>query len=132
MGGLILRCALAEMSESECHAIDSIVMLGPPNQGALLALIGTAEPVRSLNVSLGDMVPGSDTLRIPAPRHLPPVGIIAGTLDGKVPFESTALPGGLPFQRTTVTCTHPGLRNPSNTGPLIRHFFQHNNFSSMR
>ena len=128
MGGLILRCALAEMTESECRAIDSIVMLGPPNQGSLLALIGTAEPFKSLNVSLGDMVPGSDTLRIRAPRYLPPVGIIAGTLDGKVPFESTALPGGLPFQRTAVTCTHPGLRDPGNTGSLIEYFFQHKTF----
>ena len=128
MGGLILRCALAEMTESECRAIDSIVMLGPPNQGSLLALIGTAEPFKSLNVSLGDMVPGSDTLRIRAPRYLPPVGIIAGTLDGKVPFESTALPGGLPFQRTAVTCTHPGLRDPGNTGTLIEYFFQHKTF----
>ena len=128
MGGLILRCALAEMSESECRAIDAIVMLGPPNQGSLLALIGKAEPVRSLNVSLGDMVPGSDALRIPAPRYLPPVGIIAGTLDGKVPFERTALPDGLPFQRTAVRCTHPGLRNPHNTGILIQYFFQHKTF----
>lgn len=128
MGGLILRCALAEMSESECRAIDSIVMLGPPNLGSPLALIGKAEPVRSLNVSLGDMVPGSDALRIPAPRYLPPVGIIAGTLDGKVPFESTALPGGLPFQRTVVACTHPGLRDPRNTGILIQYFFQHKTF----
>ena len=59
---------------------------------------------------------------------LPPVGIIAGTLDGKVPFESTALPGGLPFQRTAVTCTHPGLRDPGNTGTLIEYFFQHKTF----
>ena len=128
MGGLILRCALAEMSESECRAIDSIVMLGPPNRGSLLALIGKAEPVRSLNVSLGDMAPGSDALRIPVPHYLPPVGIIAGTLDGKVPFESTALPDGLPFQRTAVTCTHPGLRDPGNTGILIQYFFQHKTF----
>ena len=128
MGGLILRRALAEMTEAECRAIDSIVMLGPPNQGSLLALIGKAGPVRSLNVSLGDMVPGSDALRIPAPRYLPPVGIIAGTLDGKVAFKSTALPGGLPCQRTSICCTHPGLRDPRNTGILIQYFFQHKTF----
>ncbi len=129
MGGLILRCALAGMTEPECRAIDSIVMLGPPNRGSLLALIGKMEPVKTLNVSLGDMVPDSDALRIPDPLYLPPVGIIAGTRDGKVAFESTALPDGLPFQRTTVECTHPGLRDPRNTGELIRHFLRHKTFN---
>ena len=128
MGGLILRCALAGMTGSECRAIDSIVMLGPPNRGSLLALIGKMEPVRTLNVSLGDMVPESEALRIPDPCYLPPVGIIAGTRDGKVAFESTALPEGLPFQRTSVECTHPGLRDPRKTGKLIQYFFLHKTF----
>ena len=128
MGGLLLRHALAKMTESECRAIDSVVMLGPPNRGSLLALFGKLDLVKEFNASLADMVPGSDALRIPKPPYLPPVGIIAGTRDGKVSLESTGLPGGLPFKRTTVDCNHSELRDPGRTGILIQHFFQHKNF----
>lgn len=129
MGGLVLRYALAKMTEDECRAIDSIVMLGPPNRGSLLALIGRSELVRLFNVSLGDMAPGSDALDIPAPPYLPPTGIVAGAFDGKVAFASTGLPGGLPFRRVTVNCTHPGLRFPRNTGGLILNFLRFKNFN---
>lgn len=128
MGGLILRYALAKMNEAECRMIDSIVMLGPPNRGSLLALIGEVDLVKLFNASLGDMVPGARTLHIPKPIYLPPVGIIAGTLDGKVALENTGLPDGLPFQRITVNCTHPGLRDPGNTGKAIIHFMKHKTF----
>ena len=128
MGGLILRYALAKMNEAECRMIDSIVMLGPPNKGSLLALIGEVDLVKLFNASLGDMVPGARTLHIPKPIYLPPVGIIAGTLDGKVALENTGLPDGLPFQRITVNCTHPGLRDPGNTGKAIIHFMKHKTF----
>lgn len=129
MGGLILRYALAEMTEDECRAIDSIVMLGPPNRGSLLALFGELGFVKDFNLSLADMVPGNEALLIPPPPYLPPVGIIAGLRDGKVPLESTALPDGLPFRRTTVNCSHPELRDPLRTGMLIRHFFQFKTFN---
>lgn len=128
MGGLILRHALSKMTEAECRMIDSIVMLGPPNKGSLLALIGEMDLVKLFNASLGDMVPGARTLQIPKPIYLPPVGIIAGTLDGKVALENTGLPDGLPFQRITVNCTHPGLRDPGNTGKAIIHFMKHKTF----
>ena len=128
MGALVLRYALAGMTEEECRAIDSIVMLGPPNRGSILALIGQSELVRIFNSSLGDMAPGSDALDIPAPAYLPPTGIIAGTFDGKVALEDTSLPGGLPFERVTVDCTHPGLRYPRNTGELILNFLRCKNF----
>ena len=128
MGGLILRYALAKMNEAECRMIDSIVMLGPPNKGSLLALIGEMDLVKLFNASLGDMVPGARTLQIPKPIYLPPVGIIAGTLDGKVALENTGLPDGLPFQRITVNCTHPRLRDPGNTGKAIIHFMKHKTF----
>ena len=129
MGGLILRYALAEMTEDECRAIDSIVMLGPPNRGSLLALFGELGFVKDFNLSLADMVSGNEALLIPPPPYLPPVGIIAGLRDGKVPLESTALPDGLPFRRTTVNCSHPELRDPLRTGMLIRHFFQFKTFN---
>ena len=128
MGGLILRYALAKMNEAECRMIDSIVMLGPPNRGSLLALIGEVDLVKLFNASLGDMVPGARTLHIPKPIYLPPVGIIAGTLDGKVALENTGLPDGLPFHRITVNCTHPGLRDPGKTGEAIIHFMKHKTF----
>ena len=128
MGGLLLRCALAEMTEAECRAIDSVVMLGPPNRGSLLALFGELDFVKEFNVSLADMVPGSDSLQIPKPLFMPPVGIIAGSRDGKVPLESTALPDGLPFRQVTIDCNHPELRDPRRTGTLILHFFQHKTF----
>lgn len=128
MGGLLLRYALSKMTEAECHAIDSIVMLGPPNRGSCLAFLGEMDLVKDLNASLGDMSPNSDMLFIPKPTYLPPIGIIAGTLDCKVSLESTGLPDDLPFQRTTVACSHFGLRNPANTGKLIQHFFRYNVF----
>lgn len=128
MGGLILRYALAKMTEEECRAIDSVVMLGPPNGGSPLALFGKLAPVKDFNLSLADMIPGADALQIPDPPYLPPVGIIAGGRDGKVSFGSTSLPGGLPFERTMVACSHPALRDPRRTGKLIRHFLQHKNF----
>ena len=128
MGGLLLRYALAKMTEAECRAIDSIVMLGPPNRGSMLALFGELELVKAFNISLADMVPGADALKIPKPHFLPPVGIIAGSRDGKVSLESTGLPDGLPFKRITVDCNHPELRDPFRTGMLIRQFFQHKTF----
>ena len=128
MGGLILRHAMAKMTEAECRAIDAIVMLGPPNGGSWLAFFGRSPMVKLFNASLGDMAPGAPTLDIPAPAWLPPVGIIAGKMDGKVPFASTALPAGMSFRRERVLATHPGLRRPSRTGELILQFFRHKNF----
>ena len=129
MGGVLLRCALANMTEAECRAIDSIVMLGPPNRGSLLALFGELGIVREFNASLADMAPGSDALNIPDPPWVPPIGIVAGSLDGKVSVGSTALPGGLPFRRVLVACSHSELRNPDRTGMLIRNFFRNKTFS---
>lgn len=128
MGGLVLRHAMAKMTEAECRGIDSIVMLGPPHGGSRLALFGKLPFAALFDASLGGMVPGSSALNIPPPPYLPPVGIIAGARDGKVAFESTALPGGLPFERVTVNCTHPGLRNPSNTGSFILKFMRDKHF----
>lgn len=129
MGGLILRHALSRMTESECRAIDSIVLLGPPNHGSVLAWFGKLLPIRGFHDTLRDMIPGSEALRIPPPKWLPPVGIIAGKFDLKVSGKSTRLPGGLPCSYATVFCSHPGLRKPRHTGPLVLHFFQHKNFS---
>lgn len=128
MGGLILRMAMSEMTETECRQISAIVMLGPPNCGSLLALIGKNELIRTFNASLGDMAPNAESLNIRAPRYLPPTGIIAGAFDGKVAFADTALPDGIPCQRITVDCTHPGLRNPLHTGSAILNFFHRKTF----
>ena len=130
MGGILLRAAMAEMSEPECRNIEAVVMLGPPNRGSVLANFGKNEFVRVFNASLADMATDRDSYvkHIPAPRFLPPVGIVAGRFDGKVALRNTALPDGQPYQRVVVDCTHPGLRDPGNTLLPIVQFFHQKNF----
>ena len=125
MGGILLRAALAQMNEAECRRIDAIVMLGPPNRGSVLAYLGKNKLARGINASLADMTPSPDSYvrNIPPPPFLPPVGIIAGRYDGKVAWNNTLLPDGLPCERIIVPCTHPGLRDPKNTlAPILRFF----------
>jgi hypothetical protein len=128
MGGLVLRYAMSEMTKEECEKIDSIVLLGPPNRGSLLAIPGKIPPIPLFNRSWGDMNPWSKILQIPKPEILPPFGIIAGTRDGKVSFQSTALPDGIPFERVSVNASHPGLRHPEKTGQQILSFFRTGKF----
>ena len=125
MGGILLRSAMAKMSEAECRKIEAIVMLGPPNQGSVLANLGRNKLVRAFNASLADMTTDRDSYvrNIPPPPFLPPVGIIAGRFDGKVALRNTALPDGQPYQRIIIDCTHPGLRDPDNTlSPILKFF----------
>jgi len=130
MGGLVLRGAMANMTEGECRRISAIVMLGPPNRGSLLALLGKIPIVQAFNASLGDMSPDGTSFvsRIPAPPWLPPVGIIAGRYDGKVALEDTRLPEPLVYRRTIVDCTHPGLRDPDNVLNQILKFYSTQTF----
>ena len=130
MGGILLRAAMAKMTEAECRKIEAVVMLGPPNRGSILAHLGKNALVRRFNASLADMAPDPDSYvrNIPAPPFLPPVGIIAGRFDGKVALQNTALPEGQPCFRAIVDCTHPGLRIPRNTFPAILYFFRKKNF----
>ena len=123
MGGLVIRGALAEMTSRECHRIRAIVMLGPPNHGSALASIPIID---NFNHSLKDMRPDDDSFvnNIPSPAWLPPVGIIAGRFDEKVPLESTSLPAPLAYDLTVVNCTHPGLRKPSNVLEHILAFYR--------
>ena len=129
MGGLVLRYALAGLTEAECRSIAAVVMLGPPNRGSRLAVPGKFRGAAKINASLGDMAPGAKALEIPPPAFLPPVGIIAGNFDGKVKPADTVLPDGLPFESVRIGCTHPGLRRPVNTGALILDFFRNRKFS---
>lgn len=128
MGSLLIRYALASMTEAECRQIDSIIMMGPPNGGSGLAVIGKPDFVKKYNRSLGDMAPGSPALKIPLPAYYPPVGVIAGSNDGKVSFNSTTLPDNIPFHRTTVKSNHPDLRLPEITGETILKFFRDKSF----
>ena len=127
MGGLVMRGALAQMTSDECHRISAFVMLGPPNHGSPLANITIID---SFNHSLKDMRPDGDSFvnNIPSPAWLPPVGIIAGRFDGKVPLESTPLPAPLAYDLTVVNCTHPGLRKPSNVLEQILAFYRNLSF----
>lgn len=129
MGGLVLRRAISMMTEDERKRISSIVMLGPPNKGSKLAFFSKIPLFDQFNRSLGDMIPGSRELAIPAPPEgLPPVGIIAGTRDGKVSYQSTALPNRMSFDRMSVNSSHPGLRDPLKTGRFILRYLRHNTF----
>ena len=125
MGGLLLRGAMADMTARECHRIQAIVMLGPPNKGSTLAYLGRLPGISAINKSLEDMTPDDDSyaMTIPDPPWMPPIGIIAGKYDGKVSVESTRLPNRLPYKHLVVPCTHPGLRNPKNTLTHILRFF---------
>jgi pimeloyl-ACP methyl ester carboxylesterase len=126
MGGLLLRGAMAESSEAECRRISAVVMLGPPNSGSKLAWFGKLPIVRKLNRSLGDMAPEEEAYgkSIPLPPWMPPIGIVAGQYDGKVAVKDTFLPAGIPFEHVVVKCSHPGLRRPKTTLPLILAFFR--------
>ena len=130
MGGILLRAAMAKMTDAECRNIEAVVMLGPPNRGSILAHLGKIDLVRAFNASLADMTTGPDSYvrNIPAPPFLPPVGIVAGRFDGKVAVDSTPLPEGQPCHRVIVDCTHPGLRIPCNTFPAIMRFFRKKTF----
>jgi len=130
MGGLILRGALAGMNSYECQRISSIVMLGPPNKGSLLAYFGAIPMVREWNASLGDMTPEATSyaMTIPEPAWLPPTGIIAGKNDGKVAVEDTHLPEPLHHEHIVVDCSHPGLRSPANVLEHILKFFRTGTF----
>ena len=130
MGGILLRAALARMTEAECRRIEAVVMLGPPNRGSVLAYFGDSRAARGINASLGDMTPSPDSYvrNIPPPAFLPPVGVVAGRYDGKVTPGSTLLPDGQPCSRTIVPCTHPGLRNPRYTLAPILSFLRSKSF----
>lgn len=125
MGGLLLRGAMASMTEEECRRICAIVMLGPPNRGSLLAYLGTIPLFRSFNVSLKDMTPDETSFvsTIPDPAWLPPVGIIAGRHDTEVQMEDTRLPDSLPHKHVVVQCSHLELLKPSKVLPHILKFY---------
>ena len=131
MGGLLLRAALAQMTEAECRSIDAVVMLGPPNRGSILAAFGANALVRRVNASLGDMTTEADSFvnHLPPPLFLPPVGIVAGRFDGKVALDNTRLPEGQPYERTVVDCTHPGLRDPRHTLGAVKRFLLRKTFA---
>ena len=132
MGGLVLRGAMSGMTETECRRIVSIVMLGPPNRGSILAYLGKLPGISEISESLKDMTPDDDSFvsNIPASAYLPPVGIIAGRYDGKVALDNTRLPAPLPYKRIVVDCTHPGLRNPSNVIKPVLEFFSCQSFQT--
>lgn len=125
MGGIVLRAAMAAMTDTECRRIAGAVMLGPPNRGSVLARPGRLGWVRRFNRSLGDMAPGPDSwlCTIPPPPVLPPIGIVAGRWDEKVALRHTPLPDGMPCERVVVSCTHPGLRRPRHVLAAILDFF---------
>ncbi len=128
MGGLVLRHALAGMDAEECGNIGGAVMLGTPNQGSGWAYFGRIQPVINMNRALQDMIPGSQALDIPFPPVPVPVGVIAGKFDGKVACRRTLIKG-MECEYLEVNCTHPGLRDPANTGGYILNFLATGTFT---
>lgn len=119
MGGLLLRKALELDADGVFGSgIGRIVMMGPPNQGSVMADLAVAAGVGAVNRSIGDMtyLMDSEVQHIRPPRHYDrKIGIIAGTMDGKVlPGNSVHIPGmteGRDYALIRVGATHPGLRS---------------------
>jgi len=126
MGALLLRGALSNMTLQECRQIRRIVMLGPPNRGSSLAYFAVLPLVSDFNASLADMMPNeaSYVSNLKEPPYMPPVGIIAGNMDGKVSIDSTRLPDALTGEHIVVSSTHPGLRKPKNVLQHVLDFFE--------
>ncbi len=124
MGGIILRHAIAKMDPQERQKIAAVVMLGPPNQGSFWAIPGKL--ILQENHSVADLIPGARPLKIRQPDDMPPLGIIAGTSDIIVPPDDTKLPDAAAM--ITKKCSHPGLRDPRNTGAEVLKFFRDKSF----
>ncbi|MBQ9789368.1 MAG: alpha/beta hydrolase [Lentisphaeria bacterium] len=126
MGGLILRSAMLQMSESECKQIQNIVMLGPPNKGSFWGRFGDNKIVRKFNRSLGDMsdLPHSFVNQLPMPEYFPPTLIIGGTRDGKVAKKNLPLPNEVNHRIIMVKSSHPGLRFSAEAMNLTCRFFE--------
>lgn len=130
MGGLIFRCVFDKLNADERKRINSIVMLGPPNNGSFWGRFGDNRLVRKFNASLGDMsdLPHSFVNNISTPENFPVLGIIGGNFDLKVAHKSLLINANIPQKITFVNCSHPGLRISKQVQTLILRFLKSGNF----
>lgn len=137
MGGLVLRKALELDADGVFGSgIGRIVMMGPPNQGSLMADLAVAAGVGAVNRSIGDMTYLGDgaVRRIRPPRNYDrKIGIIAGTMDGKVlPGNSVHIPGMIEdrdYALIRICATHPGLRSSFEALSQAENFFRTGDFA---
>ena len=95
MGGLLLRCAVAQLTAGRRKQLGRAVMIAPPNRGSDVAalavkLVPGAEhlvaPIRDLSSA-----PDSFANTYPVPDGMPETGIIAASHDRRVRLEYTGL-----------------------------------------
>ncbi len=137
MGGLLLRKALEDDATGELSGlIERVVMMGPPNQGSLLADLAEGTGVGIFNKSIGDMkyLTDSAVKHIGRPEHYRrKIGIIAGTFDLKVlPQESVNIPDmteGTDYEIVRCGVCHPGLRTSYEALSQAVCFFQNGKFT---
>lgn len=136
MGGLVVRKALELDTQNKVSSsIEQIVLLGPPNQGSLMADLAEGVGLGTVNHSIGDMKYLQDSLvkNIGKPAHYrKPFGIIGGRYDMKVlPHSSIEIPDmekGKDYQIIKVDVAHPGLRNSIEVLLQTVYFFKNGNF----
>lgn len=124
LGSIIVRWALTQQTPPE--GVGKVVMLGPPNQGSHMAdalapwLSWLLPPLPELTTD-----PQSTARRVPMPSD-PPIGIIAGELDGKVSVEETRLLGAV--DHVVVPAWHTYLVYRSDVHQLVIAFLRDGKF----
>lgn len=124
LGNIIVRCLLAH---EEPGPVGRIVMLAPPNQGSAKAdryasLVGWLLPM--IHELRTDPASTARTLMLPDSVD---VGIIAGTLDGKVRVAETHLDGAR--DHVTVRSAHSFIMNRGDVHRLIVRFLRDGEFA---
>jgi len=139
LGGIIARACL---SDPEREFPGRLVMLAPPNQGAVMAdtLLGWWPSEYVIGPSGKALSPDGAARQLGAPRC--EFGIIAGTLrdgqgmnplipgddDGLVGVEETKLDGMTDF--ATVNAAHTFIMNHEDTARHVLHFLEHGAFEA--
>jgi len=141
LGGIIARACL---SDPEREFPGRLVMLAPPNQGAVMAdaLLGWWPSEYVIGPSGKALAPEGAAHRLGAPRCT--FGIIAGSLregqgmnplipgddDGLVGVEETKMEGMADF--ATVNAAHTFIMNHEDTARQVLHFLEHGAFEATK
>lgn len=145
MGNIVVRHALGDWERAANHQlldrVKTVVMLGPPNQGAAIARQLARLPAYRLVAGQGGVELGPQWEKLQAKLAIPtcPFGIIAGRLpegftnpligdagDFVVSVEETKLPGGALLE---VNQVHSLLMNDSSVQRAVADFLEHKHFS---
>jgi Serine aminopeptidase, S33 len=121
LGNLLIRGALGAAPPAH---VGRIVMLAPPNRGAAAA-DALAPWFGWLLEPLDELGPAGVAARLPVPPLR--VGVIAGTLDGKVSVEETHLSGEK--DHVSVPALHSFLMNRADVQELTLRFLRSGSFA---